>query len=140
VHVQVALVQKCAAAAHFRVGIGNVLHRSGFHEGDPYYRDEEECPHHGEGTRICGSYLTNGTVGMSRRSAPVLVESRLRFVFSIAGLTYDDMFRLYVLQYELSVDNSQKKIAYLLQSGGVFKNPGTRCAYWMQSPGDSGML
>jgi len=36
---------------------------------------------------------------MSRRGAPVLVDGRLRLVFSVAGLTHDNMFRLYVLQY-----------------------------------------
>jgi hypothetical protein len=58
---------------------------------------------------------------MRRRGAPVLVEGGLRFVFPIAGLTYDDMFRLYVLQkekkYETLIElsaNSSKEIVRVL--------------------------
>jgi hypothetical protein len=50
---------------------------------------------------------------MSRRGAPVLVEGGLRFVFPVARLTYDDVFRLYVLQkiqdlIGLSANSSEK--------------------------------
>src|SRR5260370_35658442 len=55
-------------------------------------------PHHSEGICICSSCLANGTVGMSRRGAPVLVEGGLRLLFPVAGLTHDNMFRLCVLQ------------------------------------------
>ena len=83
---------------------------------------------------------------MSRRGAPVLVEGGLRFVFPIAGLTCDDMFRLYVLQkkardlIELSANGSEKIVAYLVESSGIFENPETRCAQWMKSLGLTSML
>ncbi len=69
-------------------------------------------PHRSEGIRICDPCIANGTVGMSIRSAPVLVEGGLRFVFSTAGLTYDDVFCLYMLQKirvltESSVDSTR---------------------------------
>ena len=56
------------------------------------------------------------------------------------------MFRLYVLQkkardlIELSADDSEKIVAYLVESGGVFENPETRCAQWMKSLGLTSML
>ena len=83
---------------------------------------------------------------MSRRRAPVLVDGGLRLVLSVAGMTHDNMFRLYVLQYggiliEFGVDNCKKKrVMYLVQSRSVLENSEACCAQWMQVSCLSGML
>jgi hypothetical protein len=49
---------------------------------------------------------------MSSRSAPVLIDRSLRFELSVAGLAYDDMLGLFMLQcsdpFEFGVNSSKK--------------------------------
>jgi hypothetical protein len=76
--------------------IRDVLSSDGLRSQKKIVSDEES--HLGESVCIGGACLADGTIGMRGRSAPVLVESGLGFVFSVARLTYNDVFCFYVLQ------------------------------------------